>query len=332
MTYEWAFLPMRSSNELLGDPDALRARLDEDSYLYFRQLLPREKVERLRRKMLTALADVGWVRRTGGKGGLMAGIALLDAVREGDDEFFRAHDRVQKIEEFHALAHEPALLAMMQQVLGETAFPHPLKITRLIFPEFEAITTPPHQDFPNNQGTENLTATWIPVGDIPHHKGGLAILRGSHKWGCLPLTGHLGAGNRAAILPLDMLEQCRWVTTEYEMGDVLVFPSLAVHAARHNLDAPYMRISVDFRYQLEGEALTEGCLEPHFGRLSWEEIYADWKNDDLKYYWRDLDYEVVPFDEFELVETLSDEELIAAYLRQEQRSGKRRDLREASPS
>ena len=37
-------------------------------------------------------------------------------------------------------------------------------------------------------------------------------------------------------------------------------------------------------------------LEPHFGRLSWEEIYAGWKSDELKYYWRDLDFPVVPYD------------------------------------
>ena len=53
---------------------------------------------------------------------------------------------------------------------------------------------------------------------------------------------------------------------------------------------------MDFRYQLEGEALTEGCLQPHFNRISWEDIYKDWKSDDLKYYWRDKHYVVVPWD------------------------------------
>jgi hypothetical protein len=57
-----------------------------------------------------------------------------------------------------------------------------------------------------------------------------------------------------------------------------------------------MRLSVDYRFQREHEPLTPGCLEPHFGRLSWEEIYSGWSRDDLKYYWRDKQYEVVPWD------------------------------------
>ena len=56
-----------------------------------------------------------------------------------------------------------------------------------------------------------------------------------------------------------------------------------------------MRLSVDFRYQLEGEALTPICLQPHFERLSWDEIYADWQSDELQYYWRDKDYVEVPW-------------------------------------
>lgn len=325
MSYDWAFLPMQSSSELLGDPTALQARLADESYLYFPQLLPRELIEGLRRRMLTTLADLGWVA---GGDAVMNGYAKIAPVREGDDEFFRALDEIQKIEEFHELAHHPALTEAMHQVLGPTAFPHPLKICRLIFPEFEAISTPPHQDFPNNQGTEQLTATWVPVGDVSAELGGLAVLRGSHKWGRLPLATHLGAGNRCAMLPLEMLEQCRWVTTDFEMGDVLLFPSLAVHAARHNLTKASMRISVDFRFQQEGEALTEGCLEPHFQTLSWEEIYATWSSDAHQYYWRDLDYEVVPFEDFDVDRTIDDQQLIGDYLRQEQRSKVRRDRRE----
>ena len=57
-----------------------------------------------------------------------------------------------------------------------------------------------------------------------------------------------------------------------------------------------MRLSVDFRYQREGEDLTDLVLQPHFGRLTWEEIYAGWESDDHQYYWRDLDYRVLPYD------------------------------------
>ncbi|MEZ5246743.1 MAG: phytanoyl-CoA dioxygenase family protein [Acidimicrobiales bacterium] len=324
MTYDWAFLPMRSSNELMGDAAGLRERLDVDGYLYFEQVLPREKLLEVRTQITGVLADAGWI--AGGDEQLDAR-AIRSPVREGEDDFWDALHGVQKLQVFHEFAHDPALTGLMQQVLGPSAFPHPLKVCRLIFPEFEAISTPPHQDFPNNQGSEHLTATWIPLSDVPVSLGGIAVLRGSHKWGLLPLETHLGAGNRCARLPLDMLEQCRWVTTEFSLGDVLVFPSLTVHAARHNLSTNAMRLSIDFRWQLETEPMTEGCLSPHFGTLSWDDIYEGWDSEELQYYWRDLDLEIVPFEEFAVRAAASPEEMIGEYLRQEHRSSVRRQWR-----
>lgn len=293
MNNRFAFLPMRSSTDLLGDPHALRARLAEDSYLYFPGLLDRERVLEVRRDVVRTIQELGWVNvRADG-----TDVCKVLPLREEDDEFIEGYKQVQRLQSFHALAHEPALVEAMQQVLGPTAFPHPLKIARLAFPDHYEVSTPPHQDFPNNQGTESLTATWIPITDITPELGGLAILRGSHRWGLLPMEGHIGAGNRAAVIPPEMAEACRWVTTDFTMGDVLLFPSLAVHASLHNASENQMRLSVDFRYQLEREPLTAGCLEPHFGNQTWEEIYAGWDDDRLKYYWKGLKYKVVPFRE-----------------------------------
>jgi len=304
MNNYWAFLPMRESNDLLGDPDALHDRIDEDSYLYFRNVLDVDKITTLRRRILLTLAEQGWVRR---KPYLLRGVAISPPVREGDDDFLRVYDEVQRLEEFHTLAHDEVLTDLMRQVLGPSAFPHPLKIARLGFPEHYEISTPPHQDYPNNQGTENLTAAWIPVGECPMEMGGLAVLRGSHRYGMLPLATHLGAGNRKAVLPQPMLEQLRWVTADYSAGDVVLFRALTVHAALHNASEFFMRLSVDFRYQLEGEELTEGCLQPHFERLTWEDVYSGWKSDRYQYYWKDLDFTVVPFRQFDLVQEHADE-------------------------
>jgi len=309
MNYEWAFLPMEVSNDLLGDPQQLRERLSRDGYLYFSRALDRDRIMEVRWDFLKTLRRCGWLEHVL----LKQGRCGITPLREGDPEFFTAYDEIQKLESFHALAHDEQLLGIMRDVLGPSAFPHPLKIARLIFPDHFEISTPPHQDYPNNQGTPNLTATWIPLGDLPREMGGIAILRGSHQFGPLPVTTHFGAGNRCAVLPQEMLERCRWVTTQYEAGDVLVFPAMTVHAALHNASTFFMRLSIDFRYQLEGEALTPICLEPHFQRLSWDEIYRGWKRKDLQYYWKDLDFEVVPFREFELVPRMAVEDEVAEF-------------------
>lgn len=298
MNNRFAFLPMQPANDLLGDPEALRKQMDADGYLLFRDVLDREKVKDLRGEILAALAKRGWVEKPRIP---ITSRCLIEPLREDDEEYLEGYQDIQRIQLFHEMAHDETLMAIMAQVLGETAFPHPLKIARLAFPDHFEASTPPHQDFPNNQGTSALTAAWIPVTPMVGEMGGLAVLRGSHRWGRLPLARHLGAGNRCAVLPDDMLDQCRWVTTDYDLGDVLLFPSLTVHAAMDNSSRLDMRLSVDYRYQLEGEALTDIVLHPHFQRLTWEEIYAGWKEPGHRYYWHDLDYEEVPFETFELV-------------------------------
>jgi ectoine hydroxylase-related dioxygenase (phytanoyl-CoA dioxygenase family) len=292
MNNDWAFADMTASNDLLGDPGALRARLEEESYLYFRELIDRERLLALRGEILEILAGRGWVK--GGEGDDQD-IAVGMPVREGNEEYHVAYDEVQKLEAFHAMAHDKKLIAAMKAALGETAFPHPLKVARLVFPSEPEVSTPPHQDFLNNQGTERLTAAWIPLGDCPMKQGTIAVLRGSHRYGVLPLEFSLGAGNRQAVLPNEMRDRLTWVTNDFSAGDVLLFGALTVHAALHNATGR-MRVSVDFRYQCEGEPASNLVLEPHFQRLSWEEIYAGWKSDELKYYWRELDFPVVDYD------------------------------------
>jgi ectoine hydroxylase-related dioxygenase (phytanoyl-CoA dioxygenase family) len=178
--------------------------------------------------------------------------------------------------------------------LGGTAFPHPLGIARLIFPGNEEWATPPHQDFPNNQGTEDLYACWTPLGDCPVALGSLSLLRGSHRLGMAPLEFSLGPGNRRARLD-ERFQQRDWVGGDFELGDTVIFHSLTMHRSLPNV-TDRLRLSVDYRFQREGEALTEGCLEPHFARLRWEDIYRNWSREDLKYYWHDKRYTVVPWD------------------------------------
>jgi len=310
MNNEWALLPMRSSNDLLADADGLRARMEEDSYLYFEQVIDPDRVAALREDILDVLLDAGWIAGAHYK---QHAVTLVTPLRENDEAFQEVYQAVQRLERFHSLAHEEHLAEIMRQVVGPTAFAHPLKIARLSFPSNFEVSTPPHQDYPNNQGTVALTASWVPVGDVPRSMGGLAVLRGSHRYGVLPLDHHPGAGNRQAIIPPAMLEELRWVTTDYAAGDVLLFPSTTVHASMNNA-TDSLRLSVDFRYQDEGEPLTPLVLEPHFQLSSWDDIYQGWSSTEHQYYWRDLDYEVVPFEEYPLVSGPAPAEMSAAEL------------------
>jgi ectoine hydroxylase-related dioxygenase (phytanoyl-CoA dioxygenase family) len=323
MNNHFAFLPMQASNDLLGAPDALRERLAQDGYLYFERILPEDRIASLRKSVLGVLGDHGWIDTVAFLG---QGVCTITPMQEGEPEYLAVYNDVQKLEEFHTLAHHPVLVDLMAQVLGPNAFPHPLKIARLAFPDHYEASTPPHQDHPNNQGTQGLTATWVPLSEIPLEMGPLAILRGSNRWGPLPLAAHLGPGNRCAVIPPDMAEECRWVTTEFHQGDVLVFGSTTVHASLHNATEFLMRLSVDFRYQLPGEALTPVCLEPHFQQITWEEVYEGWESTEHQYYWKDLDYQVVPF---ETLPVVNEHVLSENYMARAMRYQARRDARVA---
>jgi ectoine hydroxylase-related dioxygenase (phytanoyl-CoA dioxygenase family) len=282
--------PLTDSTALLSDPRALRRRFDRDGYVYVRGLVDPGLLQNLRRQFVDICQACGWLKPGSDP---MDAVAWTRPKVEGEAEYFEVYDRIQCLQEFHALAHQPQVMTLMRALLGETAFPHPLSIARLVFPEARDWSTPPHQDYVNNQGTEDLFACWIPLSDCPRALGALAILEGSHRLGLQPVEYALGAGHRQARLPAEA-DSLSWAAGDFTLGDAIAFHSLTIHRALPN-ETDRMRLSVDFRYQAEGEDLTERCLRPHFDRLDWPDIYRGWDRDDLKYYWRGKQYQVVPW-------------------------------------
>ena len=282
--------PFFDSSPILSDSVALKQRFDADGYVYIRGLIDPGRLLGLRRQIVEICDDCHWFK---------PGSDPMDAISwtmpkvEGEEAYFEVYDRIQRLQDFHALAHEAPVLRLMRGLLGDTAFPHPLSIARLVFPESQDWSTPPHQDYVNNQGTPDLYACWIPLSDCPRDLGSLAILEGSHRLGLQPVEYSLGAGHRQTSLPPEA-EKLDWVASDFKLGDVIAFHSLTIHRALAN-ETDRMRLSVDFRYQAEGQDTTERCLRPHFERLDWQDIYRDWDRDDLKFYWRDKQFNLVPW-------------------------------------
>ena len=279
------------ASPLLEDRQAIQQQLDKDGYLFLREIIDPDILRQLRKDITDICKKHHWLKE-----GTDPYLAISDKypVVEGDEEYFDVYDEVQCLESLHSLAHEPKLLNTMKWLIGDSAFPHPLSISRIVFPNNNDWATPPHQDYPNNQGTENLYASWIPLGECSEDSGGLAVLEGSHKPGLLPVKYSLGAGHRQCILD-ERHQKLNWVTGEFAAGDILIFHSLTVHRSLPN-DTTAMRLSVDYRYQREGEPVTENCLLPHFQRFSWDQIYASWKNKGYQYYWKDKNLPISEWD------------------------------------
>lgn len=291
-----AFQEFRVSNDAFDDPEELRRRIDVEGYLFFRALQDPQKLRALRREILAVCRAGGWL-----KDGTELEEGTADVSRrctEGDLEYAQVYHEIYKLESFHRAGHWPEVLGAMEKVIGGPVLPHPQKIARLWFPQYAEHTTPVHQDFVHFQGTYQTYTCWAPVGDCPRELGGLAVLPGSHKVSAIH-EHHFSLG--AGHLAIDTGQlQGQWVTTDYAIGDTLIFHSLTVHQALPNRTADRLRISLDNRYQGLDQPIADHMLLPHLRshhELTWEEVYRDWQSQDLQYYWKKLDLKVLPRDE-----------------------------------
>ncbi|MEO8601017.1 MAG: phytanoyl-CoA dioxygenase family protein [bacterium] len=283
-------VPFAVSNDLLSAPPALRERMHRDGYLYLRGLLDPALLGELRADILGVCAQHGWLQPDRA---VLDGIASGPPRVEGEDAYCAVYDDVQHLERFHALKHHPLISEVMGHLFDSPLVVHPLAVCRLMFPNFADYATPPHQDHPNNRGSTETYAMWIPVTTCPRSLGPIAVIEGSHRYGVLPMRSALGAGYRT-VVPRPDLEALRWVSGDFAAGDVLIFHSLTVHRSLANRSADRLRVSVDYRFQGLGDPISEFVLRPHFNRLAWDDIYRTWQSSEWRYYWRDLPLCIVP--------------------------------------
>lgn len=273
--------PFVDSTALLADGAALAARMRADGYLFLRDVLPAATLRALQARIGALAREAGWLR---------ADRDVADAIADPagfcvdpDPVYLGTLRKINRLEDYHALKHHPALMGLMERLMGRPVFPLPLTLMRNIFPGRAEYTTKAHQDFPNVQGTEECITAWIPLMDCPRDVGPLQVAAGSHTLGVLDFDIAGGAGGIEISNPL----QGRWASGDFRVGDVLLFHSMTVHKGLPNV-SDRLRMSMDVRYQPVDEPFCPVNARPDGQPLSWEEVYADWQSDDLKYYWRKL--------------------------------------------
>ncbi len=281
--------PFLDSTNYLHDGAELHRRMERDGYLFMRSLLPAGVVEDLRMQILEIASAAGWVLPSRPLGDAVAD--LNGFCVEPEPEYMQKYHAMYKLPAFHAIQHHPNLMGLFERMFEERVLPHPRIIGRTIFPQREAFTTPPHQDFIPIQGTAETYTAWIPLGDLPTELGGLQVASGSHRRGVYDFQPAMGAGGLEVIDPLDGT----WAYSPFQQGDVLIFHSMTVHKGLPN-SSDRLRMSMDARYQKASEPIAPGSLLPHSQPSTWEEVYAGWPDLDLKYYWRKWDLEVREYD------------------------------------
>lgn len=279
-TSEQALGELRRSDDIQGDPAALRRRFADDGYLFVPGFLNRDDVVEVRREMTSALER---------KGVLDANYPAFEGVkRQGADLSFltdptKAMEYMNSISRgiapLRKLLYSGALIEFFRAFFGEPVRHFDFTWVRTMG---KGPGTEPHCDVVYmGRGTPRVCTAWVPYSDISLEVGGLMILENSHKQRgklspylsrdvdqyCLnrPEAKKIESGELPwkwngvlSTNPVSLREHLggRWLTTEYRMGDLLIFGLTTVHASLDNQTMSF-RFSTDARYQPASEPIDE---------------------------------------------------------------------------
>jgi hypothetical protein len=288
---EDAFGWLRPSDAVAGDPTALRARLDEDGYLFLPGLLDREEVRAGRMELL------GHVEAAGA---LEADAPLEDGVLRPDaDELGLEQDYPASSEVLTSVLQGETMMTFFADLLGGEARSYDFIWLR---GQGRWDGVEPHCDIVfMGRGTPDVLTAWVPFGDIPLGGGGLMVLEDSHRTSVARLADYLNQDvdsycengpNADAVRngamhwehwqgPVpgkdwggEITEDAvalreawggRWLTApQFRMGDVLLFTMRTVHAGTDNATGT-LRLSTDSRYQRAEAPIDERWVRGHHG-------------------------------------------------------------------
>ena len=277
--------PFIDCRDVLEDQAHLQSRAAENGYLYFPELLPKDDVLAVRHQVLQVaerhgLLSAGVDIDAGIRG---AGVYIdLEYDKPTPPHLRQFYNDILSLRGFNAFPHHPIVTGIIESLLGEPTFVHPRHICHILFPGRFEHTTEAHQDFHPVRGTKDTWTVWIPLGDCDSDLGGVTVACGSHQRGYL---------NAESVTSGELLgEETVWHWNPFQCGDVLMFHSLTIHQGRDNVTTDHIRLSTSARYKAISEPVDAAALTPHWGWADWEELYADWDQDDpLKYYWQSLD-------------------------------------------
>jgi hypothetical protein len=201
-TRDDAFGYLRASNDVAGSPDALRARLDEDGYLYIRDFFPPDLILKARLSVLAKLREdnaasfdptqpladgiVARDQRDAFRLNTKPTFRKAGGERRDPDErgAFRP-DVAAADPHIRRVIFGPEIAGFYAKLFGEPVRHFDYIWLRLMGP---GLGTPCHCDTVYmGRGSRDLLTCWIPYGEVPLDVGGLMILEGSHR-----LTDRLG--------------------------------------------------------------------------------------------------------------------------------------------
>ena len=282
---------LRRSDDIIDDRDALWERMEEDGYLFLPGYLDRRDVLAARAELCDRLFKAGVLdpARPPMEGVVATGKKINPAATGPFMPVLaRNNPPLDKV------LHDGPMMDFYEFLLGGPVRHYDYTWFRAKQPGTNTATTPHCDIVYMGRGTKALYTSWTPFSDVPYEMGGLMVLEGSHKNESLkqgygqtdvdafcendgPTARQIvesaqeqgreltreereqirwnssGAYSHDAIAVREEL-QGRWLTAEYQMGDLLVFCMYLLHASSDN-QTDRIRLSSDTRYQRSHEPI-----------------------------------------------------------------------------
>lgn len=252
----------------------MRARMEEDGYLFVPGFLPRQDVVRARESVLEALRDEGALDPAEDWRAAVA--------RPGLDMAFRP-DLANANSAVTSLLYSAKVMTLFGALVAAKAMHYDYTWLRAMAP---GRSTEPHYDIVYmGRGTKRVYTAWVPMSDVPYGAGGLIVLEKSHE--LLELRATYGemdvdvlCANKPGVRAMNALGfhgygalsndppsvaeryDRRWLVAEYRMGDLLAFSMFTLHASADN-ETRFIRLSTDSRYQSADEPADERWIGPN---------------------------------------------------------------------
>lgn len=247
----------KTHNHLIGNLPALGEAMDRDGYWFFRDVLDKAAVARLRRIYLDELEQVGAIDP-------VADVSTEAGVRPNGRRPAIDINRISgmpfaRSSVWRSFVEDKPIHDFLVKLLGEAPFWKPSAVYRTTPPTPHASAdrlTGLHQDGPSNPGIEFITM-WAPVAEIDWEVGGIVFAEGlTDRVNRHRIDEH---GSNKGIAPENLPAGSLRHTT-YRPGDVLFINSWTPHSGLTN-------ISDRFRLSLDQRIVRPGTPRPYVGEV-----------------------------------------------------------------
>jgi len=291
-----AFGELKDSNAILNDPNALKNRMNEDGYLLIRNLIDPKLVLKARYEILMKFAIIGEIDQN---------YPIYEGIHS--NRSYRDHVNLAAFSKgvrdgacYLDVTLNKNLLLFYKNLMGGEVLPYSFRWPRFVRPgEGCGI----HYDAPymNRGSTDNLYTSWIPLGNLNKEDGTLIILEKSHKHN--ELIANYGKKDVDkeklgwfSTNPEKVRKKYggRWLTTDFNAGDVLCFGMFVLHGALDN-HSPVnrCRLTSDTRYQLKSEPYDERWVGEDPIAHGRDKVFfpglGSWGNKELRDEWKKVD-------------------------------------------